>query len=81
MSKLFPLLFSVRLRGHTLRNRIVFGAHTANMVSDGVPGDQHVAYYAERAIGGAGSAAISCSPECSLAEPRSSISSAGTSAS
>jgi 2,4-dienoyl-CoA reductase-like NADH-dependent reductase (Old Yellow Enzyme family) len=55
MSKLFPRLFSpVSLRGRILRNRIVFGAHTANMASDGVPGDRHVAYYAERAIGGAG---------------------------
>ncbi|ANK88972.1 MULTISPECIES: oxidoreductase [unclassified Rhizobium] len=55
MSKLFPRLLSpVSLRGHSLRNRIVFGAHTANMARDGVPGDQHVAYYAERAIGGAG---------------------------
>ncbi|MDO3435687.1 FAD-dependent oxidoreductase [Rhizobium sp. CBN3] len=55
MSKLFPRLLSpVGLRGHILRNRIVFGAHTANMAKDGVPGDQHVAYYAERAIGGAG---------------------------
>jgi len=55
MSKLFPRLFSpVSLRGHILRNRIVFGAHTANMANNGVPGDRHVAYYAERAIGGAG---------------------------
>lgn len=50
MSKLFPHLFTpLRLRGHTLRNRIVFGAHTANMARDGVPGEQHAAYYAERA--------------------------------
>ncbi|RFB78999.1 oxidoreductase [Methylovirgula sp. 4M-Z18] len=55
MLKMFPRLFSpLNLRGHTLRNRIVFGAHTANMAKDGVPDVQHVAYYAERAIGGAG---------------------------
>ncbi len=55
MLKPFPHLFSpIRLRNCTLRNRIVFGAHTANMAEDGVPGDRHVAYYAERAIGGAG---------------------------
>ena len=55
MSKLFPRVFSpLILRGHTLRNKIVFGAHTANMAKDGVPDAQHVAYYAERAIGGAG---------------------------
>lgn len=53
-SKLFPRLFSpVSLRGHVLRNRIVFGAHTANMAKNGVPDEQHVAYYAERALGGA----------------------------
>ena len=55
MSKLFPHLFApLTLRGHTLRNRIVFGAHTANMAENGLPGERHVAYYAERAIGGAG---------------------------
>ncbi len=54
MSKLFPRLNSpVGLRGRTLRNRIVFGAHTANMARDGMPTEQHVAYYEERAIGGA----------------------------
>ncbi|MFM2371620.1 MAG: hypothetical protein RIS85_1342, partial [Pseudomonadota bacterium] len=55
MKAQFPRLLSpVRLRGHTLRNRIVFGAHTANMAEGGLPTEQHVAYYAERAIGGAG---------------------------
>lgn len=52
MAAHFPHLFSpVSLRGHTLRNRIVFGAHTANMAENGVPGERHVAYYAERAMG------------------------------
>lgn len=41
------------LRHKTLRNRIVFGAHTANMARDGLPGDQHLGYYLERALGGA----------------------------
>lgn len=55
MSKLFPRLFEpVKLRHKTLRNRIVFGAHTANMAEDGLPGPRHVGYYAERAMGGAG---------------------------
>ncbi len=50
----FPRVFSpIDLRGHTLRNRIVFGAHTANMAVDGLPTERHVAYYEERAIGGA----------------------------
>lgn len=41
------------LRGHTLRNRIVFGAHTANMSENGLPGRQFGAYLLERALGGA----------------------------
>ncbi|MEQ1956320.1 FAD-dependent oxidoreductase [Mesorhizobium yinganensis] len=50
----FNRLFTpVALRGKTLRNRIVFGAHTANMAVEGVPTERHVGYYAERAIGGA----------------------------
>jgi 2,4-dienoyl-CoA reductase-like NADH-dependent reductase (Old Yellow Enzyme family)/thioredoxin reductase len=54
MSKLFPrLLEPIKLRHKTLRNRIVFGAHTANMAENGFPGPRHVGYYAERAMGGA----------------------------
>ena len=50
----YPRLFSpIDLRGRTLRNRVVFGAHTANMAEKGLPTEQHVAYYRERAIGGA----------------------------
>lgn len=49
----FGRLFSpIDLRGHTLRNRIVFGAHTTNMAVEGFPTERHAAYYAERAIGG-----------------------------
>ncbi len=47
------ILNPVQLRHKTLKNRIVFGAHTTNMAKDGLPGDQHLAYYAERAMGGA----------------------------
>ena len=55
MSTLFPHLFSpVQIGCRTLRNRIVFGAHTANMAENGVPTERHIAYYAERAIGGVG---------------------------
>ena len=43
----------VKLRHKTLKNRIVFGAHATNMAVDGLPGDRHLAYYRERAIGGA----------------------------
>jgi hypothetical protein len=50
----FNRLFTpIVLRGRKLRNRIVFGAHTANMAVGGLPTEQHAAYYAERAIGGA----------------------------
>jgi 2,4-dienoyl-CoA reductase-like NADH-dependent reductase (Old Yellow Enzyme family) len=40
------------IRGKTLKNRIVFGAHTANMAEDGLPGARHLGYYEERARGG-----------------------------
>ena len=33
----------IALRGHTLRNRVVFGAHTANMAVEGLPTERHVA--------------------------------------
>ncbi len=36
------------------RNRIVFGAHTANMSDMGLPGPRFGAYLLERALGGAG---------------------------
>ena len=54
-SAAFPHVFEpVRLRHKTLRSRITFGAHTANMAEGGLPGARHVAYYRERALGGAG---------------------------
>jgi 2,4-dienoyl-CoA reductase-like NADH-dependent reductase (Old Yellow Enzyme family)/thioredoxin reductase len=55
MSEQFPALFKpLQLRHKTLRNRIVFGSHTANMSVDGLPGERHRGYYEERARGGAG---------------------------
>jgi 2,4-dienoyl-CoA reductase-like NADH-dependent reductase (Old Yellow Enzyme family) len=54
MSQPFPHLFQpLTLRHKTLKNRIVFGAHTANMAEGGLPGDRHLGYYRERARGGA----------------------------
>ena len=51
----FPHVFEpLTIRGHTLRSRINFGAHTANMAVDGLPGDRHIGYYRERVLGGAG---------------------------
>jgi mycofactocin system FadH/OYE family oxidoreductase 2 len=38
----------------TTRNRLVFSAHLTNYARDGRPTDQHAAYYAARAAGGAG---------------------------
>ena len=54
MSQPFPALFKpLQLRHKTLRNRIVFGSHTANMAEGGLPGERHKGYYEERARGGA----------------------------
>jgi 2,4-dienoyl-CoA reductase-like NADH-dependent reductase (Old Yellow Enzyme family) len=54
MTQTFPALFQqLALRHKTLRNRIVFGAHTANMSANGLPGERHRGYYEERARGGA----------------------------
>ncbi len=43
------LLSPLTLRGQTLRNRIVFGAHTANMAEDGLPTARYRGYLTERA--------------------------------
>jgi len=54
MSETFPALFKpLQLRHKALRNRIVFGSHTANMAEGGLPGERHRGYYEERARGGA----------------------------
>ncbi len=48
-------LFSpLRLGPVTVQNRIVFSAHLTNFATDGLPTEQHAAYYAARAAGGAG---------------------------
>ena len=63
MSEPFPTLFSpLQLRHKTLKNRIVFGAHTANMSYEGIPGPRHFGYYRERARGGAAMIVIEPSP-------------------
>jgi len=54
------LMSPLQLRGHTLRNRIVFGAHTNNMAEEGLPGPRTHGYFLERALGGAGM--IVCEP-------------------
>jgi len=55
MSEHFPHLFQpLQLRHKTLRNRLTFGPHLANMSHEGLPGRRHLGYYAERARGGVG---------------------------
>jgi len=54
MATSFPHLFQpLKLRHVTLKNRITFGPHLANMSHEGLPGPRHLAYYRERAMGGA----------------------------
>lgn len=51
----YPLLFSpIRIGPVVVENRIVFAAHLTNFAEDGLPSEQHAAYYAARAAGGAG---------------------------
>jgi len=44
----------LRIGPVTVKNRIVFSAHLTNYAEGGRPTEQHAAYYAERAKGGAG---------------------------
>ncbi len=49
------LFTPIRIGRLTVRNRIVFSAHLTNYATqDGKPSEQHAAYYAARAAGGAG---------------------------
>ncbi|HEX6417563.1 MAG TPA: mycofactocin system FadH/OYE family oxidoreductase 2, partial [Acidimicrobiales bacterium] len=51
----FRHLFTpLRLGPVVVPNRIVFAAHLTNYAEDGLPTEQHAAYYAARAAGGAG---------------------------
>jgi 2,4-dienoyl-CoA reductase-like NADH-dependent reductase (Old Yellow Enzyme family)/thioredoxin reductase len=51
----FPHVFApLTLRHRSLRCRINLGAHTTNMGEGGLPSERHIAYYRERALGGAG---------------------------
>jgi 2,4-dienoyl-CoA reductase (NADPH2) len=48
-------LFSpLRVGPVTVANRVVFSAHLTNYAEDGLPSEQHAAYYAARAAGGVG---------------------------
>jgi mycofactocin system FadH/OYE family oxidoreductase 2 len=48
------LFTPLRIGPLTVRNRIVFSAHLTNYAENGRPSEQHAAYYAARAAGGAG---------------------------
>ena len=48
------LFTPLRLGPVTVPNRIVFSAHLTNYATSGLPTEQHAAYYAARAAGGAG---------------------------
>jgi len=51
----YRYLFSpLQLGPVTVANRIVFAAHLTNYAERGMPSEQHAAYYAARAAGGAG---------------------------
>lgn len=51
----YKYLFSpLKLGPVTVKNRVVFSAHLNNYAEDGHPSEQHAAYYAARAVGGAG---------------------------
>lgn len=63
MTHAFPALFQpLQLRHKALRNRIVFGSHTANMSDMGLPGERHRGYYEERARGGVGMIVVEPTP-------------------
>ncbi|MBM3679262.1 MAG: mycofactocin system FadH/OYE family oxidoreductase 2 [Actinobacteria bacterium] len=54
MSRYRHLFTPLRLGPVVVRNRIVFSAHLTNFAEDGLPTERHAAYYAARAVGGAG---------------------------
>jgi 2,4-dienoyl-CoA reductase (NADPH2) len=54
MSRYTHLFTPLRLGPLTVANRVVFSAHLTNYAQDGMPTEQHAAYYAARAAGGAG---------------------------
>ncbi|MDP3711531.1 MAG: mycofactocin system FadH/OYE family oxidoreductase 2 [Mycobacteriales bacterium] len=54
MSRYPHLLSPLRIGPLTVQNRVVFSAHLTNYAQDGMATEQHAAYYAARAAGGAG---------------------------
>ena len=63
MTDEFKHLFQpLKLRHKTLKNRISFGAHTVNCAEKGLPTERHIAYYEERARGGAAMIVVEPTP-------------------
>jgi 2,4-dienoyl-CoA reductase-like NADH-dependent reductase (Old Yellow Enzyme family)/thioredoxin reductase len=57
----FPHLFEpLELKGHTLRNRVVWLPHLTGYSHNGGISDRHIAYYAERARAGVGMIILGC---------------------
>jgi 2,4-dienoyl-CoA reductase (NADPH2) len=54
VSRYQHLLSPLRIGPLTVQNRVVFSAHLTNYAHEGLPTEQHAAYYAARAAGGAG---------------------------
>jgi 2,4-dienoyl-CoA reductase (NADPH2) len=54
VSRYTHLFTPLRIGPLTVRNRVIFSAHLTNYAQDGMPTEQHAAYYAARAAGGAG---------------------------
>lgn len=54
MSRYRYLFSPLRVGPVVARNRVVFSAHLTNYAEDGLPSEQHAAYYEARAAGGAG---------------------------
>ena len=53
-AELLPLFEPIRLGSVEVRNRIVMTGHGTGLAENYLPSERHVAYYRERAIGGAG---------------------------
>src|SRR3546814_13738673 len=52
--KVPPMFLPFKLRGMTMRNRIVMSPMAMYSAVDGVPDDFHLVHYGARALGGAG---------------------------
>ena len=58
--ELAPLFEPITLGSVEIRNRIVMAGHSTGMAVNYLPSERHVAYYRERAMGGAGLIGMAC---------------------